>query len=119
MGAAGDREAVVGGGPGVGFIAGLLKSVLVLLVPDVGETLEEEQWEDVLLVVAGIDQAPQELRCTPQVSLELLLTNVFGGLRKSPDRPRPGKRQQKGDPYTRGNRRRENTSLRACRARVL
>ena len=78
--AVGDREAVVGRGAGVRLVAGLVEGGLILLVPHVGEALEEEQREDVLLVVAGVDQAPQELGRAPEVGLELLLAHVLGGL---------------------------------------
>lgn len=50
-----DLETIIRGGPGVGFISCLLKGGLVVFVPNIGEPLEEEQWEDVLLVIARVD----------------------------------------------------------------
>ena len=58
---------------GVALVAGLLEGFAVVLVPDVREPLEEEQREDVLLVVAGIDEAAQQRGRAPEVGLELLL----------------------------------------------
>ena len=101
--AVGDREAIVGRGAGVRLVAGLVERGLILLVPHVGEPLEEEQREDVLLVVAGVDQASQELGGAPEVGLELLLAHVFGALLMRASLPRSGLRA--GGPRRRGTRR--------------
>jgi hypothetical protein len=44
---------------------------LVLLLPHVTEPLVEQQPEDVVLEVAGVDRAPQEVGGAPQVAFEL------------------------------------------------
>ncbi len=45
----------------------------VLLIPHVAQPLIEQQAEDVLLVVAGIDRAAQDVRRAPQMSFKFLL----------------------------------------------
>ena len=77
VGAGRDDEPVVGRRLRVALVAGLVEGVAVLLVPDVGEALEEEQREDVLLVVAGVDQAAQEVGGAPEVRFQRLLAQVF------------------------------------------
>ena len=74
-----DDEPVVGSRLRVALVAGLVEGVPEFFVPDVGEALEEEQREDVLLIVPGVDQAAQEVRGTPEVRLQRLLAQVFGG----------------------------------------
>nr|WP_008295229.1 hypothetical protein [Congregibacter litoralis] len=49
MSAFGNRETVVGGGCRIAFVLGVLEGFAVVLIPDIRETLEEEQREDVLL----------------------------------------------------------------------
>ncbi len=44
-----------------------------LLVVDIAQTLEEQQREDELLVVARVDRAPEEDGGAPEVGFELLL----------------------------------------------
>ena len=53
--------------------AGLGQRGLRLLVVHVAEPLEEQQREDELLVVAGVDGAAQERGRAPEVGFELLL----------------------------------------------
>src|SRR5690349_11189572 len=73
MRAVGDHEAVVGGVGGIALVAGLIERLLVILVPDIGQAFEEHQREDVLLVVAGIDEAAQQRGRAPEIALELAL----------------------------------------------
>ena len=68
-----DGKPVVGGRAGIGLVAGLGQRDLVFLVPHIGEPFEEEQRKDVLLVVAGIDQPPEQLGRAPEVGFEFLL----------------------------------------------
>jgi hypothetical protein len=42
--------------------------------------VEEQKREDVLLVVAGVDEAPQQVRCAPQIRFQLLLAQVLARL---------------------------------------
>ena len=72
----GNGEAVIGGRSRVALILSLLEGLAVVFVPDVREPLEEEQREDVLLVIAGIDEPTQQRGCAPEVGLELLLSKV-------------------------------------------
>ena len=58
---------------GVPVVAGLVERLPVVLIPDVGEALEEHQGEDVLLVIARVDEAAEQCRCAPEVALELAL----------------------------------------------
>jgi hypothetical protein len=70
----GNLEAVILGELGIGEIAiGVGQGGLVFLVPDIGDALEEQQREDELLVVAGVDQAAQQDGGTPEVGFEFLL----------------------------------------------
>jgi len=50
----------------------LSQSFLVLLFPDVTDTLEEEKTEDVVLVVGRIYLASEDVRCAPEMGFELL-----------------------------------------------
>ena len=79
VGAGRDGEPVVGRRPRVAVVAGLVEGGAALLVPDVGEALEEEQREDVLLVVAGVDQPAQEVGGAPEVRLQRLPAEAFNG----------------------------------------
>jgi hypothetical protein len=73
-----DLEAVVLGELGIGEIAvGIAQGRLIFLVPDIRDALEEEQREDELLVVAGVDQPAQEDGCTPEVGFECLLGDAL------------------------------------------
>ena len=74
----GDGEAVVGGRCGGALVLGFVVGVTVVLVPDIRQPLEEEQREDVLLVVAGIDEPAQQRGRTPEVGFEFLLGETFG-----------------------------------------
>ena len=56
MRAFGNSEAVVGGCRRVALVLGVLEGFAIVVVPDIREPLEEQQREDVLLVVAGIDE---------------------------------------------------------------
>ena len=71
--AVGDGEAVVLGEVGEFLVAVHLHRGGVLLVVDVGDPLQEDQREDVLLVVAGVDEAAQDDGGAPQVGLQLAL----------------------------------------------
>ena len=72
-----DDEAVVGGGQGIGLVAGLGQRAGVFLVPHVGEALVEEQGKDVLLVVARVDQPAEDGGRAPEVGFEFLLGHAF------------------------------------------
>ena len=56
--------------------AGLLQRDLRLLIEHVAQALVEQQREDELLVVAGINGAAQKRGCAPEVGFELLLGNA-------------------------------------------
>src|SRR5690606_10602059 len=71
--ALGDHEAVVGGVGGIALVPGFIERLLVILVPDVGQAFEEQQWEDVLLVVAGIDEAAQQRGRAPEIAFKFAL----------------------------------------------
>ena len=43
------------------------------LVVDIGDSLEEEQGEDILLVGAGVDVGAQQYGSVPQIGVELIL----------------------------------------------
>ena len=79
VGAGRDGEPVVGRRPRIVLVAGFVEGAPVFLAPDIGEALEEEQREDVLLVVAGVDQAAQEVGRAPEVRFQRLLAQVFDG----------------------------------------
>jgi hypothetical protein len=68
-----DHEAVVGGVGGIALVTGFIERLLVILVPDVGQTFEEHEREDVLLVVAGIDEAAQQRGSAPEVAFDFAL----------------------------------------------
>ena len=68
-----DDKPVVGGGAGIGLVLGLGQRDSVFFVPHIREPLEEEQRKDVLLVVARINQTPEQLGGTPKVGFEFLL----------------------------------------------
>ena len=67
MAAIGDGEAVVLGEVGEFFVAVDLHRGGVLFVVDVGDPLEEDEREDVLLVVPGVDEATKDDGRTPEV----------------------------------------------------
>jgi len=71
-----DGEPVIFGEVGQVFVAVDLHGGGVLFVVDVGDPLEEDEREDVLLVVAGVDQAAQDDRGTPQVGLQFTLADA-------------------------------------------
>ena len=77
MGTLRNSEPVVGGCGGVARILSLFEGFGVVAFPDIRESLEEEQWEDVLLVVAGIDEPAQQSSRTPEVGLEFFLGEAF------------------------------------------
>ena len=81
-----NREAIVRSRASISGVCRLAQGSPVFLVPHVRQALEKEQREDVLLVVAGIDQAPQELRGAPEVGLKFLLAHVFSR-RTHPSQP--------------------------------
>jgi hypothetical protein len=73
-----DLEAVVLGELGIRKIAvGIGQGRLIFLVPDIRDALEEEQREDELLVVAGVDQPAQEDSRAPEVGFECLLGDAL------------------------------------------
>ena len=71
-----DGEAVILGEVGQVLVAVDLQGGGVLFVVDVGDPLEEDEREDVLLVVAGVDQAAQHDRGAPQVGLQFALADA-------------------------------------------
>lgn len=73
MRAFGHHEAVVGGVGGIALVAGFIVGVLVIPVPDVRQAFEEQQRKDVLLVVAGIDEAAQQGSCAPEIAFKFAL----------------------------------------------
>ena len=69
-------EAVILGiGSKIEISTGLRESRFGLLIKDVAEPLIEQQWENELLVVAGVDGPTQEHGGAPEVRFELLLRN--------------------------------------------
>ena len=72
-----DGEPVIFGQIGQVFVAVDLHGGGVLFVVDVGDPLEEDKREDVLLVIAGVDQAAQNDRGTPQVGLQFTLADTL------------------------------------------
>ncbi len=69
-------EAVVLGERGVGHIAArLLEGLLKLLVVDIGDALEEEQREDKLLIIARVNNTPEERSRAPEIRFKSLLGN--------------------------------------------
>ena len=55
-----------------GGVAGILREAsFVFLLPHVAEALEEQQAENVMLVVAGVDLAAQQISGLPEVTLKL------------------------------------------------
>ena len=84
MRAFGDDEAVIGRGGCVAFVVGFVERILEILVPDVGEAFEEHQREDVLLVVAGIDEAAQQRRRAPEIAFKLALGEIVGHCSQPP-----------------------------------
>ena len=73
----GNNKPVISSGGGVAFVTGFVERLPVILVPNVGEAFEEHQREDVLLVVAGIDEATQERGCAPEMPFEFALGELF------------------------------------------
>jgi hypothetical protein len=69
--ALGDVEAVLLGVGGEGLVVVLGEAVLVLLHPHVAEALVEEEAEDVVLEVARVDGAPEQVGGSPQVTFEV------------------------------------------------
>lgn len=67
----GNVETMLIGVGGFLAVAGLNQKRLELLVPYIAKALIEQQAEDVLLVVGGIDGASQDIRCAPEVPLKL------------------------------------------------
>ena len=64
-------EAVVFGELGIGQVAaGFREGRLILLVPDIRDALEEQQREDELLVVAGVDEAAQQDGGAPEIQFD-------------------------------------------------
>ena len=59
----------------------------MLLVVDIGKALEEDQREDVLLVVSGIDQSPQQHCGAPQVGLQFPLSDPLRARRDHAPNP--------------------------------
>lgn len=53
------------------FIASLVDDLLVFLVPDVADSLKEQQREDVGLEVGGIHRAAQDVGGFPEMGFEL------------------------------------------------
>jgi acyl-CoA synthetase (NDP forming) len=50
-------------------IAVLLQAVLVLLLPDIAESLIEKETKDIMFIVGGIDSTPQDVSGSPEMSL--------------------------------------------------
>src|SRR5262245_49302034 len=71
-----DHEAIVRGFDCVAYVAGLLERLLVIFVPDVGQALKEHQREDVLLIVAGIDEPTEQCGRAPKVVFEFALDQL-------------------------------------------
>ena len=57
----------------------LLEVGLVLLHPNIGETLKEQQAKDVVLEITRVDGPAQNVRRAPQVPLELLQRHLLAG----------------------------------------
>ena len=57
-------------------VARLGEEPLELLVPHITEPLIEQQAEDVLLVVPGIDSAAKDVRSPPELSFQFLLRQL-------------------------------------------
>jgi hypothetical protein len=81
-----DGEPVILGQVGQVLVAVDLHGGGVLFVVDVRDPLEEDEREDVLLVVAGVDQTAQNDRGTPQVGLQFTLADAC---RAHADTPSP------------------------------
>ena len=64
----------------VALVTGVGEGRRVLLVPLVRQALEEQQREDVLLVVAGVEKVAQQIGRAPQTRFQLLLARVLGGV---------------------------------------
>src|ERR1041384_7274974 len=79
MRALGNAEAFVRRGARVTGVAGVCESRGVFFIPHVRQPLEKQEREDVLLVVAGIDEPAQQIGGTPQVRFQLLLAQVLLG----------------------------------------
>ena len=71
----GDLEAVGFGEPSQLFIAGVIDDLLVFLVPDIADTFEKQQWEDVSLEVSRIHRAAQDVGRFPEVGFDLRQSN--------------------------------------------
>jgi hypothetical protein len=72
VGARGDPETLIGLGAGELRVVGIAGQCLcIVLVPDIRQALVEDQREDELFVVAGIDQAAQDGGGAPEVAFEL------------------------------------------------
>jgi hypothetical protein len=84
--AAWNGEPVIFGEVGELFVAVDLHGGGVLFVVYVGDPLEEDEREDVLLVVAGVDEAAQDDRGTPKVGLQFTLADAC---RAHADAPNP------------------------------
>ena len=66
-------EAVLLGIGGFSLVAGLLEELLELLVPHVTQPFVEQQPENILFVVPGIDGASQDVGCLPKMPFEFRL----------------------------------------------
>jgi hypothetical protein len=60
-----DLEAVRLGKPGQCFIASLVNDLLVFLVPDIADSLEEQQREDIGLEIGCIHRSTQDVGGLP------------------------------------------------------
>ena len=80
----GDDEPVVCGIGCVAFVASFVERLSVVFVPDVGETFEEHQGEDVLLVIARIDEPTEERRRAPEIAFEFALGELFAHCSQPP-----------------------------------
>ena len=65
-----DDKTVIGRGAGIGRVAGFGKDGSIFLIPDIRDTLVEEQGEDILLVIPGFHQATQNNRRAPQIGFQ-------------------------------------------------
>ena len=108
-----DLEAVVlREGGELRVTAGLRQRRLGLLVEDVAQALVEQQREDELLVVAGVDGAAQEHGRAPEVGFELLL----GDAGASCQQPLPLEQADRAGPRRR--RRRQRSCCKRCHGLV-
>lgn len=64
---------IFGEGRVIDIAARLIQCLLVFLVVHIADAFEEQQREDELLVVAGVNHAAQQRRRAPEIGFELLL----------------------------------------------